>query len=130
MFDYIKSSYDLGDTFTNVELQTKDIEDCIGGTLTHYWISPDGVLWCPNYTRTNTFEIIDEKDERYNQKHLFLNYEWVPTGKRGKYSPHKITKYITTYPSNWEGKWEHWPRLRLHFKYGILQDYEDITGTR
>ena len=128
MFDYIKSSYDLGNAFTNVELQTKDIEDCIGGTLTHYWICPNGILWRPDYTGTNTFEIIDEKDERYNQKHLFLNYEWVSTGKKGKYSPHKITKYITTYPSNWSGSWEDWPRCKIHFKYGRLVDYDITTG--
>lgn len=128
MFDVIKSSYDLGENFTNVELQTKDIEEGIGGTLTHYWISPDGVLWRPDYTGTNTFEIIEEDDERYDPKHLFLNYEWVPTGEHGKYQPYLLTKYITTYPSNWDGKWEDWPRLKIHFRSGIIQDYEDITG--
>ena len=33
MFDYLKSSYDLGPQFTDVQLQTKDIEEYgIGGT--------------------------------------------------------------------------------------------------
>jgi len=30
MFDYFRSSYDIGEQFTNVVCQTKDIEDGIG----------------------------------------------------------------------------------------------------
>jgi hypothetical protein len=40
---------------------------------------------------------------------------------------HEITKYIEIYPADWKGKWEDWPRLRLHFKRGILEDYENIV---
>jgi len=127
MFDYFRSSYDLGEQFTNVVCQTKDIEDCIGGTLTDYWLDPSGQLWCPSYNGTHTFEEIEEGDPRYNETG-FLNFEWVPTGKHGKYLPCMITKYVEVYPANWDGAWEDWPRLRLHFKYGKLQDYEDITG--
>ena len=130
MFDYVRSSYDLGKQFTNVELQTKDIEEGIGGTMTDYWIDPAGYLWCPDYIGTNTFEVIEEDDPRYSPKHLFLNFEWVPTGQHGKYRVHPITKYINVYPSTWNGEWKEWPTLKLHFKYGKLQDYEDITGKR
>lgn len=128
MFDYFRSSYDLGEQFTNVVCQTKDIEDGIGGTMTDYWLDPSGQLWYPNYTGTNTFEIIKEDDPRYSKTHGFLNFEWVPTGQHGKYMPCMITKYIEVYPENWKGAWEDWPRLRLHFRCGKLQDYEDITG--
>jgi hypothetical protein len=128
MFDYFRSSYDLGEQFTNTVCQTKDIEDGIGGTMTDYWLDPSGLLWCPNYVGTNTFEIIEEDDPRYDPKMKFLNYEWVPTGQHGKYQPHLITKYIEIYPANWNGPWEDWPRLRIHFKHGIIQDYDDITG--
>lgn len=127
MFDYFRSSYDLGEQFTNVVCQTKDIEDCIGGTMTDYWLDPNGILWCPDYRGTNTFEIIPEDDPRYDPNKKFLNFEWVPTGKRGKLVHHKITKYIEISPSGWKGTWEDWPRVRLHFKQGILQDFEDIT---
>ena len=127
MFDYFRSSYDLGEQFTNVVCQTKDIEDGIGGTMTDYWVDPVGQLWYPNYRDTHTFEEIKEDDPRYNEKG-FLNFEWVPTGQHGKYQPHCITKYVEVYPANWKGKWEDWPRLRIHFKRGIIQEYEDITG--
>jgi len=127
MFDYFRSSYDLGEQFTNVVCQTKEIEDGIGGTMTDYWLDPAGRLWCPHYRDTHTFEEISEDDERYS-KIGFLNFEWIPTGKHGKYTPHEITKYVEVYPANWKGKWEDWPRLRLHFKYGILQDHTDVTG--
>jgi hypothetical protein len=128
MFDYFRSSYDLGEQFTNVVCHTKDIEDGIGGTMTNYWLDPSGQLWYPDYVGTNTFEIIEEDDPRYDPNKKFLNFEWVPTGQHGRYQPHYITKYVEVYPANWEGKWEDWPRLKIHFRRGILQDYEDITG--
>jgi hypothetical protein len=128
MFDYFRSSYDLGEKFTNVVCQTKDIEDAIGGTMTNYWLDPNGILWCPNYTGTNTFEIIGEDDPRYEPEKKFLNFEWIPTGNHGKYQPCYITKYVEVYPEGWEGAWEDWPRLRLHFRCGKLMDYEDVTG--
>lgn len=109
--------------------QTKDIEDGIGGTLTDYWVDPSGLLWYPEYRDTHDFVIIEEDDPRYDPARSFLNYEWIPTGKHGKYRPHEITKYIEIYPESWKGKWEDWPRLRLHFRYGKIQDYTDVTGT-
>jgi hypothetical protein len=127
MFDYLRSSYDLGPQFTNVECQTKDIEDGIGGTMTAYWLDPAGQLWCPNYTGTNIFEVIEEDDPRYDPDRKFLNFEWVPTGKHGKYQPCTITKYIEIYPANWEGEWEDWPSCMLHFRHGKLQDFEVIS---
>ena len=130
MFDYLRSSYNLGPQFTDVELQTKDIEEGYSGTMTNFWIDPAGYLWCPDYTGTSTFEEIPKDDERYSDKHLFLNFEWISTGQRGKYKVHPITKYISVYPSGWTGEWNEWPTLRLHFIQGKLQDYEDITGHR
>jgi hypothetical protein len=128
MFDYVRSSYYFDDRFNDKTVfQTKDIEDGIGGTLTDYWIDPSGQLWYSNYRDTHTFEVINEDDPRYDPNKKFLNFEWVPTGARGKYQVHPITKYIEIYPENWKGKWEQWPQLRLHFKYGKLQDYEDVT---
>lgn len=128
MFDYFRSAYDLGEQFTNVVCQTKDIEDGIGGTMTDYWLDPAGQLWYPSYIGTHMFEPITKDDDRYNDKSPFLNYEWIPTGVHGKYQPCYITKYIEIYPANWNGKWEDWPRLQLHFKCGRIQDYTDVTG--
>lgn len=130
MFDYFRSSYNLGEQFTNTTLHTKDIEDCIGGTMTTYWLDPNGVLWYPDYTGTNNFEIIEEDDPRYDPEVKFLNYEWIPTGQHGKYQPYYLTKYVEVYPAEWKGNWEYWPRLKLHFRKGILQDFENITGQR
>ena len=59
MFDYFHSSYDLGETFTNVICQTKDIEEGYGGTMTDYWLDPAGRLWRPDYRDTHTFEEIN-----------------------------------------------------------------------
>ena len=127
MFDYFRSSYDLGEQFTNVECQTKDIEEGYDGTMTHYWLDPAGKLWCPSYIGTNTFEAIEKDDPRYNEKSFFLNFEWIPTGEHGKYKHHPITKYIEIAPAEWKGEWKDWPVLRLHFRDGILQEYIQVN---
>lgn len=129
MFDYIRSSYDLGPQFTKVECQTKDIEEYgIGGTMSNYWIDPQGYLYYVDYSHTADFVEIKEGDEGYNDTHKWCNFQWVPNGNNGKVSPWYLTKYIEVYPSTWEGSWETWPRCRLHFKCGKLMDYETITG--
>ena len=130
MYDTIRSSYDLGEQFTDVELQTKDIEEGYGGTMTDYWLDPEGYLWYGDYTGTSSMEIYEEGHPKYDPDKKFMNFDWIPTGVRGKYKVHPITKYINVYPTNWKGQWEDWPRLKLHFKLGKLQDYEDITGQR
>jgi len=126
MFDYLRSSYNLGEQFTDVELQTKDIEDGIGGTMSQYWISPDGVLYHIDYTQTADFVELKEGDEDYQETHQWRNFKWVPNGNHGKIRPWMITKYIEVYPSDWKGNYDDWPRLKLHFRYGKLQDYERI----
>ena len=126
MFDYVRSSYNLGEHFTNVECQTKDIEECYSGTMSHYWIDPAGYLWYGDYRGTSTFEIIEKDDPRYNSKHQFLNYEWISTGQHGKCRVHPITKYVEIYPAQWDGQWEDWPRCRIHFKCGRVVEYEHL----
>jgi hypothetical protein len=128
MYDTIHSSYDLGEQFTEVELHTKDIEDGIGGTMSHYWIDPSGYLYYIDYSKTADFVKIEEGDDEYNEKHSFMNFKWVPNGNHGKISPQMITKYVEVYPAQWNGEWEDWPRCRIHFKYGRLMDFEDVTG--
>lgn len=127
LFDWVRSSYPLPDEFMG-ENQTKDIEEGYDGTMSHFWIDPKGVLWVGTYVGTHTLEFIEEGDPRYNPKFSWANHEWVPTGTHGKWRVHPITKYVTVYPSRWEGPWEEWPHLRLHFRDGILQEYENTTG--
>lgn len=130
LFDYFRSSYPLGEAFTEVECQTKDMETShwLGGTMTHYWLDPGGYLYRINDAGTADFEIIEESDPRYDPDRKFLNYEWVPNGNHGKVEPHYITHYVEVYPATWEGKWEDWPRCRLHFRAGKLIDFEEVTG--
>ncbi len=128
MFDYLKSSYDLGPQFTDVILQTKDIEEGYGGTMSHFYIDPSGYLWVGNYTGTSTLKVYEEGNPKYNPEFKWQNWEWVPTGEHGKWRVHPLTKYVKVYPAQWAGKWEDWPRLRLHFKSGKLQDFTETTG--
>jgi hypothetical protein len=118
MFDYFKSSYDLGEEFTNVVCQTKDLDR----TMTDYWLDPAGVLWCPSYTGTNTLEVYEKGHPKYDESRLWFNYEWIPTGEHGKFSPHLVTKYITIYPERTTNKYAMRPELKLLFKQGKLRE--------
>ena len=129
MFDYFRSSYELGEHFTNNRLHTKDIEEGIGGTMSQYWLSPSGQLYLIDYSHTADFVELKEGDEGYSEVGLF-NLQWIPNGTHGKVRPWYITKYISIYPEQWEGEWKEWPTLKLHFRYGKLIDYENITGQR
>jgi len=125
MFDYFRSSYDLGESFTNLQCQTKDIEDGIGGTMTQYWLSPDGQLYWIDYSHTADFVELKEGDEGYQEGRLsMLNFKWIPNGTHGRVRPMNLTKYITVYPERWDGEWKDCPECRIHFKNGKLQDYE------
>ena len=129
MMDYFRSSYELGEHFTNTRCHTKDIEEGYGGTMSDYWLSPSGQLHLIDYSHTADFVELKEGDEGYHEVALF-NFRWIPNGTHGKVRPWYITKYISIYPEQWEGEWSSWPTLKLHFKYGKLMDYEDITGQR
>lgn len=125
MFDEIRSSYPLPDEFMKLN-HTKEIDD-FGGSLSNYWIAPDGYLWVGDYTGCHTFEVYREDDPRYDPKFKWNNWEWIPTGTHGKWRVHPITRYCTLYPAEWSGSWESWPRLRVHFRSGRLIDFTDIT---
>jgi hypothetical protein len=128
MFDWVRSSYDLGPQLTNVECQTKDIEEGYGGTMTHYWISPDGYLYVIDYSHTSDLKMYEPGDPEYNEERAWMNFEWIPNGSHGKVRVHPITKYIEIHTSHWGGAWETWPRAKIHFKHGKLQDYDPITN--
>ena len=126
MYDNVLSSYNLGEHFTNIQCQTKDIEYGYGGTMSQYWISPNGCLYLIDYSHTADFIELKEGDEGYNDERPLLNFTWIPNGTHGKVTPWILTKYIKIYPEKWSGEWEDCPRCKLHFRYGVLQDYETL----
>lgn len=124
MFDYFYSSHDLGPEFTHVPCQSKEFDQHgIGGSMSNFWLSPDGHLYAMHYGDTHTFESIEKNDPDYKEKFKFLNYRWVPTGRHGKVQPYRLTAYVEVYLSEWKGEWETWPSLKLHFKDGKLVEY-------
>jgi hypothetical protein len=125
MFDYVRCSYPINDNFTE-QCQTKDIEyNDIGGTMSQYWISPSGCLYHIDYSNTADFVEISD-DEVKDAKHKWLKYRWESNGLRGRVKQYPITKYVVIYPEKWSGEWRDWPECRIHFRFGILQDYEVI----
>jgi hypothetical protein len=118
MFDYVKSSYPLGEAFTG-ELQTKDIEPCFGGTMAHYWISPAGELYQMDYINTQTLVPDPSKP--------FFPYRYVPNGNHGKVKALNLTKSVEVYPASFDGTWKDWPTLTLFFVNGQLTDTHEST---
>lgn len=124
MFDYFRSSYDLGEGFTDVPCQTKQLDSSgLGGTMSNFWLSPAGHLYVMSYRDTHNFKIVEENDPEYKESLKFLNYRWVPTGIHGRVEPYHITSYVEIYPETWEGDWKDWPRMKLHFRSGKLVEY-------
>ena len=126
MFDYVRSSYFLGENFSG-QCQTKDIEYGIGGTMSQYWISPNGQLCLIDYSQTADFVELKEGDDGYNDKLALLNFRWIPNGTHGKVHALSLTKYVVIYPEKWEGIWEDWPECRIHFRDGKILDYQILT---
>jgi len=122
MFDTIKSSYDLGPGYQK-ELQTKDL-DCV---MHHYWIDPKGRLFEIDEGGTADFVIIEEGDDEYDPKRLYLNYKWVPNGNRGKVRPVYHYGVVEVYPSMWDSKYSPWPSCQLYFRYGIIENVVQET---
>jgi len=129
MFDVVRTNFPFGKDFERTN-QTKDMEEGYGGTLTNYWIDPAGRLWYPDYKGTSILEVYDEGHPKYNPELKFMNYEWIPTGKKGKLVHHNITKYVEIYPENWEGDYDEWPRCRIDFVGGVVQDYKTFPRNK
>ncbi len=92
MFDYVRSSYPLGESFSGV-CQTKDIEEGYDGTMSQFWINPDGQLCLIDYSHTADFVELKEGDEGYDDKREWSNFQWVPNGTHGKVRPWNITNH-------------------------------------
>jgi len=116
MFDTVKSSFDLGEEFTNTQLQTKGLM-C---AMNDYWISPSGELF-----------LIDESpavDVVFDDSCPWTNLRWEPNGNHGKITPKYITDYIEVYPAQWEGSWQDWPTCGIYFKNGKIVDWGRINN--
>jgi hypothetical protein len=105
LYDSVRSSYNLGEDLTEVELQTKDI----GSTMDFYWISPIGQLWSIDVSNTTDFMPVDDK---------IFGFKLVPNGNRGKVKPVDLTNYIKVYTV----KDNKFLACKIHFKRGIVQD--------
>ena len=89
VFDHVRSSFNLGDDLTDVELQTKDLA-CV---MEDYWISPSGELFTIDYTRTA--ELVPDPE----CKRQFWPYKWEPNGNHGRVTPSLHTGDVRLYRS-------------------------------
>jgi len=114
-FDNFRSSYDLGE-LTNVQCQTKSLDPEMGGTLSQYWLAPNGMLYLIDYSNTANF--VPVCDNEGNVK----NYSFVPNGNHGTVRFYYMTGDVEIYPESHTSSWEDCPRARLHFLEGMLQN--------
>jgi hypothetical protein len=126
MFDYFRSSYNLGAGFTNVECQTKDLDSFGTGTMSQYWLDPHGYLYYADYAGTHDFVKLKEEDPEYSKDKAFFNFRYLPNGNKGRVKPCLFTGYVRIYPSQQPSASEEWLELGIFFKYGRLVDYEKI----
>lgn len=103
MYDELRSSYNLTEEFTDIPLQTKDLESC----LDFYWIDKKGQLFLIDQSNTVDLEKTGEG---------FLDFKWIPNGSHGKVKPVYITKYVEVYNNPFK-------RCNIHFKNGVVQDF-------
>jgi len=132
MYDNVRSSYKpFGEDFYG-QNQTKDIEEGYGGTMSQYWISPEGQLYLIDYSHTADFVELQEGDEGYEPEKKIFNFRWIPNGTHGRVRPWNITKTIKIYPENWKGEWSDWPEVTILFENGVVKKfYEPKTkGTQ
>jgi len=121
MFDYFRSDCDIG-IMTKRQCQTKDV-DPFGGTMSFYWLDPNGVLWTPNYDGTTKLKF------NSNTK-PWQKMEYIPTGQKGRVERAYITDYITIYDVfNHPDGLQDFVQCRLHLYLGVLQDYEYINNS-
>lgn len=111
LFDYFRSSYDLGEDFTETECQTVDIYPEEGGSLSFYWLDPSGQLWQTSYAGTHDFFPTTPEDGFRSR------LKCCPNGKRGRVQPAYVTAYFNV-TSSGSGK-----TMRLHMREGVLQDF-------
>lgn len=120
MFDYFKSSYDLGPQFTKIPCQTKDIEDMGGGTMSFYWLNPHGQLFRVSYDGTQDFEEVPEGERKYK----WQIYRPVANGQKGRVVAEMISKSIVIVPAMCIES--SLPKLLIDFKYGRITGHERI----
>lgn len=110
MFDTIYCSCDIGTSFFNKELQTKDLE-CFLGT---FWIDPIGQLFEIDYSGTYDFV------KKENNDGLWFDFDKVRSGKNGRVRPYVITELVEVYPAKWDCYYAPFPRIKILFIDGMI----------
>lgn len=125
MFDWVRCSAPLDNRVGPEDIfRCKDL-DCVMDT---YWVDPQGQLW--RVDESGTYDIVEESEEDIRKS--LGRREWlppfrpVPNGNHGKVLPHRLTRTIRIYPSDWRSKTKDklyhsdWPEYELTFRDGEL----------
>ena len=116
MFDTIHCSYDLGPSFHNRSLQTKDLYQ----TMCEYWLSPNGELYELDYSGTQSFVLRKESIFPYER------ITWEKNGCHGSVRATNLTREIIVYPTKWDAYYTPFPEITLTFVEGKLFQYAKI----
>ena len=105
-YDTVHCSYDLGTSFWNRNLQTKELSQSCGC----YWISPAGELYEVDYTGTQAFT----DNERM---------PYAPSGVHGKVTPMDITTTIKLQPMKWDAYYAKCPTVWVTLYNGKIANF-------
>lgn len=108
LFDTVINYFEIDSRINKKVCQTKDIDDCMGGTMSTYFLSPRGELFLINYDGTQDFCGYDSS----------VDWGWEPNGKHGRVERFPLTKTIDLYANPKECIY------RLTLIDGKLQCYE------
>lgn len=123
MFDYVRSSYNLGRHFTNVTLQTKDLEPHIGGTMSFYWLDPRGRLWEIDEDGCYDWTFPQEEDKGLAP---WLAFRRELNGNHGKVRPRRFTGDVRMYPDRWDGDHSAWPETQIRLIDGVYHGHTPL----
>ena len=124
MFDSIKCSANIG-ALTDITCQTKDIDPIEGGSMSFYWVDPNGMLWSTDYTGCTSMSYKSIPGEP-----IWRNITYLPTGTHGRvyrvYINYSVKIYdVLTQPDGYQDTTE----CLLHFNAGELQNFSYINNS-
>lgn len=125
MFDYVRCAAPLDDRVGPEDVfLCKDLDCC----METYWVDPAGHLW--RLDESDTYDIVEESEEDIRLARE--SRQWLPpfrpvlNGNHGRVLPHRLTRTIRIYPSDWSSKVKDklrhsdWPEYELTFRDGEL----------
>jgi hypothetical protein len=124
LVDYFRSSYDIGE-FTDIPCVSNDFNGMVGGTLSQFWLSPNGALYIVDYSHTQDMHF-EQSEDQYTRP----RFVWKPNGNHGQVRFCFFTDYVIIRPEKPYSVAGIPLEARIHFIEGMFQtiEYSNTSG--